>query len=743
MPQTPSRRRPSPQGLGTAPVFFAAIGTILGAIMFLRMGYSVAHVGLLGTFGILILGHLVTIPTAMAIAEIATNEKVEGGGEYYIISRSFGLSIGAAIGVGLYASQAISVAFYLIAFAQVFEPVFAVLRESTGLPIHDLRFVSIPSLIILSLIMFTRGADMGTTMLYGIVGMLSVAIVLFFLGSTEYEAGNQYYLQTVEEPDDFFQVFAVIFPAFTGMTMGVGLSGDLARPRRSIPLGTLGATLTGLLVYGFIAYKLAVSADPQTLDAKQLVMSDIALWGPAILIGLGCAAMSSALSSLMVAPRTLQALAKDRVLFTGRAGRFLRRTNSDSDEPRGALLPTVLIAFAFVSLGDVNIVAGIITMFFMVIYGTLCIISFLHHFASDPSYRPAFRSRWYISLLGAVCCVYFMFRINAVYAGLSVAAMVLIYILVRKAEDERGLAALFEGALQQTVNLLQIRIQKAGRRRRSRWRPAVICLSSRSFQSYDALDLLRWTAHRHGFATYIHLIQGYLSKANARKADQSTERLVDMGNQSRSNVYFTSMVSPSYTSALAQVLQIPGISGRPNNTILFDFDREDAGELPVLAENFNLIKTRGFDVLMLGCTQRKFGYRREIDVWITDKDDHNVELMILLAYVILGHPEWMRGRIHIKTICQASEQQSRREQLENMIESGRLPISPRHLNVIEKKKGVPLQDIINAHSARADLTILGFRGARFLHEDNFEYFRGYPDVGNMLFVNTMQRKALG
>jgi len=94
---------------GTAPVFFTAISTILGAIMFLRFGFAVGNVGFIGTMAIVLIGHAVTIPTAMAIAEIATNQRVEGGGEYYIISRSFGLVIGSSIGIALYLSQAISV----------------------------------------------------------------------------------------------------------------------------------------------------------------------------------------------------------------------------------------------------------------------------------------------------------------------------------------------------------------------------------------------------------------------------------------------------------------------------------------------------------------------------------------------------------------------------------------------------------------------------------------------------------
>ena len=93
------------KGLGTFAVFMTAISTILGAILFLRFGFAVAHVGLLMTLAIILLGHLVTIPTALAVAEIATNQKVEGGGAYYMISRSFGLSIGGAIGIALFLSR--------------------------------------------------------------------------------------------------------------------------------------------------------------------------------------------------------------------------------------------------------------------------------------------------------------------------------------------------------------------------------------------------------------------------------------------------------------------------------------------------------------------------------------------------------------------------------------------------------------------------------------------------------------
>ena len=118
---------------GTAPVFFTAISTILGAIMFLRFGYAVGNTGFIGTLSIILFAHLVTIPTGLAIAEIATNQRVRGGGEYYIISRTFGINVGAAIGIALFFSQAISVAFYMIAFAEAFVPVFDWLNITYGL----------------------------------------------------------------------------------------------------------------------------------------------------------------------------------------------------------------------------------------------------------------------------------------------------------------------------------------------------------------------------------------------------------------------------------------------------------------------------------------------------------------------------------------------------------------------------------------------------------------------------------
>ena len=144
-------------GFGTAPVFLASISTILGAVMFLRFGYAVGNLGLAGAILLILIGHLVTIPTAMAIAEIATNRRVEGGGEYYIISRSFGTTIGGAIGISLYLSQAVSIAFYMIALAEAFGPVLAWVQQDYGWAL-DPRAVSLLGILLLVLLILKKGA---------------------------------------------------------------------------------------------------------------------------------------------------------------------------------------------------------------------------------------------------------------------------------------------------------------------------------------------------------------------------------------------------------------------------------------------------------------------------------------------------------------------------------------------------------------------------------------------------------
>lgn len=730
-------------GFGTLPVFMTAISTILGAILFLRFGWAVGNVGLLGTIGIIVLGHLITVPTAMAVAEIATNQKVLGGGAYYIISRSFGFNIGGAIGIALYLSQAISVAFYIIAFAEAFDPITALVYDNYGILLQK-QWIALGAAFIISALMLIRGANMGMKFLYFVVVLLLTSLLMFFLGSPEGGYHSIDYYSTVQEPKDFFYVFTIVFPAFTGIAAGLGLSGDLRDPQRSIPLGTIAATVGGLAIYLIAAFKFAMSASPADLNSDQLIMSKIALWGPIIPIGLAAACLSSAIGSIMIAPRTIQAIGTDQILPGTKLNDWLAKLSLKNGEPINGSLITIIITFGFVMIGDMNAVAEIISMFFMITYGAICLISFLEHFAADPSYRPTFRSRWYISAVGAVLSFWVMFQMNTVYAILAAVIMGTIYFAItRSNKDQKGLAKLFKGVVFQLSRQLQIFAQRADKENReTSWRPFAICISADTFKRRSAFDILRWISYKYGFGTYIHFIQGFLNEDTNDESQQVLERLIHLAAGSKNRVYLDTIISPSYTSAIAQVIQLTNISGKINNMVLFEFSRTEPDSINEVYKNFRLLESTNFDVCVLNTSYKGFGYRREIHVWISHEDYANSNLMILLAYIILGHPEWKKGQIKIFAAYPRHQLQEQNEKLMELIRSGRLPISQSNINLIPIDEGQSMKSTIEQYSIDADLTILGFKNDCRLETDYAAKFSGFGDVGNILFVNSNMEKEI-
>jgi amino acid transporter len=725
-------------GFGTAPVFLAAICTILGAVLYLRFGYGVANAGVGGVLLIVLIGHCITIPTALAVSEIATNIKVEGGGEYFIISRSFGTTIGAAIGISLYLSQAVSVAFYMLAFAEAFRPIFPWFQEQTGW-ILDARMISLPATFFLIGLMLTKGADLGVKALWGVAVILTISLALFFLGSPPDSRPLSAidFSAILAGHDNFATVFAIVFPAFTGMTAGVGLSGDLANPRRSIPIGTLTATLVGMVVYVLVTLKLHLSATPEAMAANPLIMADIALWGPIIPIGLGAATLSSAVGSILVAPRTLQALAHDNVFPVG--NQFLSKGKPETNEPTNATMVSAALAVVFIALGDVDFVAQIISMFFMVTYGALCGISFLEHFAGNPSYRPSFRSKWYLSLAGSILCFVMMFQMSVAYAIMSLIVMFGIYLGVRSTQKEvRGLAAIFQGVSFQLTRWLQIFLQRnSSSSQEHSWRPSFIAISRHTTERLAPFELLKWFSYQQGFGTFIHYAEGYLSREKAEDTKRILSHMISQTEASGSGVFVGTMVSPSFVTALAQCIQMPGVSGLDNNSVLFEFDRDRPAEVEEVVKGSLLVGGLGFNTCVLRATEHHFGYKRNLHVWLTRHDDVNANLMILLAYIILGHPDWKHAEILIFVTVPSDQLQEQVDGLNERIASGRLPISARNVRPIEADSDVALAERVTEHSTNADLIIVGFSLELLAHKGS-DLFGTYDVPADILFVNAQE-----
>ena len=728
-------------GFGTAPVFLASISTILGAILFLRFGYAVAHVGLWGSLMIIVIGHLVTIPTVLAVSEIATNRRVAGGGAYYIISRSFGTSIGGSIGIALYLSQAISIAFYLVAFAEAFGPVYEWVAATYAVE-ADPRWVSLPCTVLLAVLMLIKGAGLGVRALWIVVAILGASIAAFLLGQApESIRPDGFHLTaSIEGGDAFSIVFATCFPAFTGMIAGLGLSGDLKNPQKSIPLGIIGATLTGMVVYALVAIKLAQSATPEALAADQFIMAQIALWGPAIYVGLGAAALSSALGSILVAPRTLQALARDNVLPIPKLNCLLEKGWGRAQEPVYATCASSAIAIAFVVVGDVDFIAQILSMFFMVTYGALCSVSFLEYFAGNPSYRPTFHSRWYLSLLGAVMCGLMMIQMSVLYAIVALFIMVATYFGLRRSRrGERGLTAIFQGTMFQLTRRLHIALQK-NRTVKSEggWRPSIVAVTRFGEHRLGHFDLLRWISHRHGFGHFIQFFQGEYSFTEEIEARMQVGRLIERTEVSGAGIFVDSLICPSFQMALAQTLQMPSMSGLPNNCVLLEFDKEHPEEIKETAQGASLAAESMFNVLILRSTNYRFGYRSSIHLWVTEENFANAPLMLLLAYIIVGHREWRHAEIRLFACLDSGDAERAAHRLSSLMAEGRLPISKHNVTSVPCTTREALEFEVSLRSAKADLVIAGLTDDEIKSGEVEQTLQCYDRANDVLFVNASE-----
>ncbi|MCB0566791.1 MAG: amino acid permease, partial [Phaeodactylibacter sp.] len=273
------------------------------------------------------------------------------------------------------------------------------------------------------------------------------------------------------------------------------------------------------------------------------------------------------------------------------------------------------------------------------------------------------------------------------------------------------------------------------------WRPSAVAISEDSFQRLGAFDLLRWISQKYGFGTYIHQIDGYLSRKTNEEAQHSKQRLIRMAEASNSNIYVDTLVSPSFTSSVAQIIQLPGVAGTENNLLIFEFSKNKPDRLVDIIDNFKLTRSVDFDMLILGSSERGYGLKQQIHIWITANDYHNANLMILLAYIILGHRDWSKGQIKIFAVYPEGTIQDEKERLFRLIEAGQLPISPNNIELITQKQELSVRSIVNEKSQDADLTIIGFREEMVKHAGK-EIFEDYEAVGNVLFVNTAEGKNI-
>ncbi|MDD5614478.1 MAG: amino acid permease, partial [Candidatus Omnitrophica bacterium] len=338
-----------------------------------------------------------------------------------IISKSLGYEVGGAIGLPLYIAQAISVAFYITGFGECWVSVF---------PGHDFILVCILTWLALLIISYTS-AKFAFRLQYVIMAIISLSIISAFMAKGAFtetlsSAG------VAEVP--FWQVFAIFFPAVTGILAGISMSGELKNPERNIPLGTISAIIVSFAIYLAVTFWFSGIASPRELVNNTSIIIDVSRWRFLIIAGIMGATLSSALSMFVASPRTLLALAKHRVVPFSRSFSHI----NEGGEPHAAILFTAALALLTIALGNLNSIAGILTMFFLITYGMLNIAVFIEKGIGIVSFRPAFKVPLFVPFLGGAACIYAMFLINPLFSIIALVTTAAIYIaLLRKGSPKQ------------------------------------------------------------------------------------------------------------------------------------------------------------------------------------------------------------------------------------------------------------------------------------------------------------------
>lgn len=668
-------------------VYTPSVLTILGVVLFLRTGWMVGNVGLLPALAIVLLAHLITIATALSVSAIATNMRVGGGGAYYLISRSLGLEIGGAIGVPLFLAQTFSVTLYAFGFA---EGVQMIWPEAPGTWIAA-------GVVVLVAALSAYSADLALKLQLPIMVALGLALALLVAGSLRDPVANVPLLAASEDSVGFWIVFAVFFPAVTGLLSGVSMSGDLENPKRSIPVGTMAAVFTGLVVYLLVPVALSLGAPADELRQDNLVWFRVALVPMLLWPGFFGAIVSSAIGSILGAPRTLEALAGDRVIPR------LPRWHLFGRKVDVALLLSTVVALAAVALGDLNAVAPVLTMFFLTTYGVINLAAGLEEISGSPSYRPSIRVPWWISLAGAAGSLWVMMLINAGATVVAVLIEIGLYMALRRRSFSTAFGDLRYGALVSLARASLVRLRTLPMDPRN-WRPHILAFAGDPEKRIDLIRIAAWLNQNRGILTICRLFEGRFDELapTLQEKVQETNALLD-----REGIiaFAEAEIVENLETGILDVCQANGIAGLTSNTLMLGWSA-DRNRMISFMRVVRRASTLEKSTVLCKITPRRWSSRLErIDVWWGGLQN-NGDMLLLYAYLIGANPEWADATITVKTIASSSlTLDATQTSLAALLERSRI----RARSEVVEREGQTIHEIIQGHSQGADLVLMGLQ----------------------------------
>lgn len=677
--QDPSRESNKKGSLGTFDgVFTPTMVTILGVIMYLRMGWIAGNAGLVGALLVIVLAHIITISTTLSMSSMLTNIKIKAGGAYAIISRSLGPEAGGAIGIPMYFSQAFAVAFYIIGFTELWGLYY---------PQHPPRLAGLvawAALTGLSLL----SARLAFRLQYIVMAVVGLSLVSFFAGPS-LNPGQPLWMGDFSQAS-FWGTFAIFFPGVSGILAGASMSGELKDPRDNIIQGTLAAVCAGLVMYISLAYWFARQAPRELLLADNLLILELSYSREVVIAGILMAVLSSALSTLVSAPRTLAALADNRMIPFSR---FLSRKAS-SNEPRNAVLVSALVSLSVLMAGNLDSVATLLTLFFLTTFGMINLAVFIEQATGIISFRPRLSISILVPVLGFTGSLLAMVLINSFFAGVAFLVVIAIYIWLRRKNlvspwgDVRGgiFTALAEWAAQKAMSLpYHPRL----------WKPSVLVPVERPEDFRRVSRFIRDLIYPSGRMYYLTVCEK--DREPCQKDLEMVDEVLLCLKEQGLFAHRIMVCNGNFETGLQLITQSLMNTFLPPNTLFVTISPEQ-GKRTKLIKVLNTMAGYPTGLMMLHLHPRLgFGQERRINLWLRDRSP-NINLAVLSALQLTRN--WNASLYLVRIVDQDSKVEKARERLIKFIEDARLPVDTR----IEVHTGEFLQEI---KKVPADLTILG------------------------------------
>ena len=693
--------------------------TILGVIMYMRLGSVVGNSSsILQFISIIFFAHLISVTTGLSVSSIATDKKIDKGGIYYMLTRSLGLPIGGAIGLTIFIATAFSISLYLIGFSESLIPIINEDWAINGISTNKLRLFGSFALIIVLIIAYIS-TSFALKIQYVILVLIVLSLGSVFLGSSE----NLKVGSDVIESPSFATLFGIFFPAVTGFTAGVAMSGDLKNPKISIPWGTMLSISIGLIIYILLSLFIYYNIDGQFLRSNNNVLVEFGAIPLLVLGGVWGATLSSALGGILGGPRILQAMSLDNI-----TPNIFSKESGLNKEPRNALFLTFIIAEIGILVGELNVIAELVAMFYMAAYLFINISCFLEQWSS-PDFRPKFKIPIWISLLGAISTLLLMIQLNLGATLIAVLFMMVFWFWLSKKDLVLGTGDVWLSVWNTVVKTALKNLQKKTVHKRN-WQPNILLFSGGTANRPHLIDFGKSIIGRAGMVSNFDLIETKSAKVLFPKSHQNTkdDLLID------DSIFHRKLYCQNVFKGIESIATTYGFSGVDPNTVLMGWAKNTKD--PIWFSEMTLkLKDLDYNILYLDYDQKRgFGNFSSIDLWWDGFNKEN-ELSLQLVKFLRSSKKWKKAVLKIYFVNSKNTNSDKIESKINSIIDRKRMNAEFHVinNYLEQKD---INEYIRIKSHQTDLILIRIPELKVGTEKKFIQSSNelFGEIGSALFL---------